>query len=115
LASKAGTVRWSIRIAQSAQHDMVAILGWTRRQLGTRQAQAYARTLSRALQALGEGPDVAGARQRDDLGQGVRVLHVARQGRHGRHFVVFRIGGKHGIDVLRVLHDSMDLARHMEP
>lgn len=94
---------------------MAAILAWTRSQFGSRQAQAYARTLSRALQALGEGPDVAGARQRDDLGQDIRVLHVARQGRHGRHFVVFRTGGKHAIDVLRILHDSMDLARHVEP
>jgi toxin ParE1/3/4 len=108
-------VHWSIRVAQSAQHDIAAILAWTRHHFGSQQAQAYARTLSGALQALSEGPDVAGARQRDDLGEGIRVLHVAREGRHGRHFVVFRTGGKHGIDVLRVLHDSMDLARHMEP
>ena len=108
-------MRWSIRVAQSAQHDIAAILAWTRRRFGARQAQAYARTLSGALQVLGEGPDATGARQRDDLGPGIRVLHVARQGRHGRHFVVFRVGGKHRIDVLRVLHDSMDLVRHVEP
>ena len=94
---------------------MAAIRAWTRQRFGSRQALAYARTLALALQALGEGPDVAGARQREDLGQGIRMLHVSRRGRHGRHFVVFRPSGKRRIDVLRILHDSMDLARHMEP
>jgi toxin ParE1/3/4 len=108
-------VAWTLRIAQSAQHDIAAIRAWTRQQFGARQAQTYARTLSLALQALCDGPEVAGARARDDLAPGVRTLHVARQGRHGRHFVVFRVGGRHHIDVLRVLHDSMDLARHLEP
>ncbi len=104
-------MRWSIRIALSAQQDITAIRTWTRRRFGARQAQAYARTLSLAIQALGEGPGIAGTRQRDDLAPGVSVLHVARQGRHGRHFVIFRVGGKRHIDVLRVLHDSMALAR----
>ena len=115
MANRAGAVRWSIRITRSAQQDMAAIRAWTRQRFGSRQALAYARTLAHALQALGESPDVAGTRQRDDLGQNIRVLHVARGGRHGRHFVVFRPGGKHCIDVLRILHDSMDLARHVEP
>ena len=109
-------MRWSIRVARSAQQDIAAIRAWTRERFGARQALAYARTLALALQALGEaGPDVAGARLRGDLGQDIRVLHVARQGRHGRHFVVFRPGGKHRIDVLRILHDSMDLTQHLEP
>ncbi|MBS0316445.1 MAG: type II toxin-antitoxin system RelE/ParE family toxin [Proteobacteria bacterium] len=106
---------WALRVALSAQRDVAAIRAWTRRQFGARQAQAYARTLSLAIQALSEGPDVAGAGTRDDLAPGVRVLHVARRGRHGRHFVVFRVSGERCIDVLRMLHDSMDLARHLEP
>ncbi len=107
---------WSIRVAQGAQQDLVAIRTWTQQRFGSRQALAYARTLALALHALcDEGPDLPGANPRDDLGSGIRVLHVARHGRHGRHFVVFRAGDKHCIDVLRILHDSMDLARHMEP
>jgi toxin ParE1/3/4 len=46
------------------------------------------------------------------------MLHVARQGRSGRHFVVFRVGdsgGQNAIDVLRILHDSMDVKRHLAP
>lgn len=107
---------WSILVAQGAQQDLVAIRTWTQQRFGSRQALAYARTPALALHALcDEGPDLPGANPRDDLGSGIRVLHVARHGRHGRHFVVFRAGDKHCIDVLRILHDSMDLARHTEP
>jgi toxin ParE1/3/4 len=38
---------------------------------------------------------------------------VARQGRRGRHFLVFRQIEDRCIDVLRLLHDGMDLARHI--
>lgn len=44
------------------------------------------------------------------------TLHVARQGRKGRHFMVFRVGRKPGREViegLRLLHDSMDLQQHL--
>jgi len=36
-------------------------------------------------------------------------------GRKGSHFVVFHAATKNTIDVLRVLHESMDLARHLPP
>ena len=42
-------------------------------------------------------------------------LHVARMGRKGSHFVVFRVATENTIDVLRVLHESMDLTRHLPP
>jgi toxin ParE1/3/4 len=34
-------------------------------------------------------------------------------GRKGRHFVVFRIADAQTIDVIRLLHDSMDVAKHL--
>jgi toxin ParE1/3/4 len=50
---------------------------------------------------------------RDEIGAGIRTLHVARQGRKGRHFVAFSVTEGHIINVLRLLHDSMDLAKHL--
>jgi toxin ParE1/3/4 len=38
---------------------------------------------------------------------------VAQQGKKGRHFVVFSISEGRVINVLRLLHDSMDLAKHL--
>lgn len=107
-----------VRLATAAQADFEDILRWTVGRFGEAQARTYAETLSLALEALATGPNVIGARARDDIAQGIFTLHVARQGRKGRHFVVFRIGhdkGREVIEVLRLLHDAMDLPRHLPP
>jgi toxin ParE1/3/4 len=56
---------------------------------------------------------VLGSKARDDIFPGVRTLHVARQGYNARHFIIFRGGAGQSIEVLRLLHDSMELARHL--
>lgn len=110
--------RWRVRLAVAAEADFHQILRWTAERFGEAQARAYADTLSQAIEALGEGPRVAGARARDDIAKGLIALHVARGGRKGRHFVLYRVGSPArppAIDVLRLLHDAMDLRRHLEP
>jgi toxin ParE1/3/4 len=107
---------WTIRLAAAAEQDYREILRWTVENFGRGQAKTYARTLSDALRDLTLGPSITGVRLRDDIGPDIHTLHVARKGRKGRHFVVFRIDparGEHIIDVLRLLHDSMDLPRHL--
>lgn len=106
---------WQIRLTQSAEDDFQSILRWTRTQFGLRQSKTYARTLSLALTDLVNGPNILGARQREEIGSGIYTLHVARNGRRGRHFVVFRVSSSSAapcIEVLRVLHETMDLPRH---
>lgn len=104
--------RWTVRLAAAAEHDFHQIIRWTHQQFGEAQARAYALTLSTALQALTAGPDLVGIRQRDELRKGVLALHISRLGRKGRHFLIFRVRSPH-IDVLRILHDSMDFPRHL--
>lgn len=108
--------RWTIRLAEAAGQDYQAILRWTVDNFGRAQARTYAKTLNSALQDLAQGPDVIGARLREDIGPDIHTLHVARHGRKGRHFVVFRISPSPDasiIEVLRLLHDSMDMPRHL--
>lgn len=105
---------WRIRLAEQAEQDLFEIIAWTVENFGTRQAEMYAETLSLAIEALQEGgPDILGAIAREDIGLGCRTLHVARHERKGRHFVVFRTTPEQTIEVLRLLHDSMDLTRHL--
>lgn len=109
---------WRVRLAAAAEADFRNIVLWTSDNFGARQARTYSATLSIALRALTKGPIKSGATPRDDIGKGIHTLHVARHGRKGRHFVVFRVGRDiHGevIDVLRLLHDVMDLPRHIPP
>ncbi len=107
---------WTIRLAAAAEKDFREILRWTVENFGRGQARTYARTLSNALHDLALGPAIMGTRRREDIGLGIHTLHVARKGRKGRHFVVFRVASSRSeqvIDVLRLLHDSMDLPRHL--
>jgi toxin ParE1/3/4 len=36
-------------------------------------------------------------------------------GRRGRHFIMYRAASGNVIEVVRILHDAMDLARHIPP
>jgi toxin ParE1/3/4 len=113
-----GRQRWLVRLSAAAEADFESILRWTADRFGHRQARTYARTLRSALAALASGPTIPGARPRDDIAPGLFTLHVARRGRRGRHFVLFRawrVGDRDVVDVIRLLHDAMDLPQHVPP
>jgi toxin ParE1/3/4 len=104
---------WTLRLGRQAEQDFADIVRWTASHFGVKQAKTYAQSLSLAIQALLQGPQILGAQARDEIDIGIRVLHIARQGRKGRHFIVFRVGAQQVIEVLRILHDSMDLQAHL--
>lgn len=103
---------WQVRLAHQVELDLLDIAAWTAEHFDRRQAEHYCETVTRAIEALIDGPEILGSKAREDIGPGIRVLHVARNGRKGRHFLVFKAAQGQYIDVLRLLHDSMDLARH---
>lgn len=69
--------------------------------------------IPRHLEALHDGPEILGVKERDDIGLGISTFHVAGHGRKGRHFVVFKSWAPQQIEVLRLIHDSIDSARHL--
>jgi len=109
---------WTVRLTAAAEADFEEILRWTVERFSEAQARIYADTVSAALTDLTAGPAVLGAKKRDDILKGIFTLHVARNGRKGRHFALCRVGrapDRDVIDVLRILHDAMDLQRHLPP
>ena len=107
---------WTVRLSAAAERDFQEILRWTADRFGRPQASTYAKVLSAALKALVLGPTIIGVRRRDEIGPGLLTLHVARKGNKGRHFVLFRITpnrDERTIDVLRLLHDTMDISLHL--
>lgn len=106
---------WTAHLTDQAAQEIEDILDWTYEQFGLLQMDVYTDVINDALEALTEGPQQNGVRPRPELGEGVATLHVARQGRKGRHLLVFRAHEQDSvIEVLRILHDSMDLARHLD-
>jgi toxin ParE1/3/4 len=104
---------WKIRLGEEAEKDFAQILKYTHDTFGARQVAAYRATLIDALAELASGPDALGSVARDEILPNLRKLHVARRGRHGRHFILYRAASGSIIEVIRILHDRMDLARHV--
>jgi len=105
-----------VRLTATAEADFADILRWTVERFGHAQAQRYAETISASLTELAAGPVAAGAVKRDDIREGIFTLHVARESRKGRHFIMFRVGHTpegEVMEVLRLLHDAMELERHL--
>ncbi len=113
----AGRQSWIVDVAEAAAMDFQEALRWTKRQFGQAQADAYEETLSLAIDALIRGPNIVGAKSRDELMPGLMSLHVARGRRKGRHVLLFRVdpSAANTIRVVRILHDAMDFARHFPP
>jgi toxin ParE1/3/4 len=104
---------WHVRLGAAAELDFANILKWTTENFGARQSRIYRDTLIRAIGELANNPDVAGSKARDEIMPGLRTLHVARHGRSGRHFLLYRIVNGRIVEIGRILHDQMDLQRHL--
>ena len=105
---------WRVRVGNEAERDFVQILRYTLDTFGERQAANYKALLIEALASLSDGPQVPGSRSREEILAGLRTLHVGKRGRPARHFIMYRTSDAQTIDVLRILHDAMDIARHVQ-
>jgi toxin ParE1/3/4 len=106
-----------VRLSPLARSDIAGILNHSEGVFGSAAAARYGSLLLVATRDLAKDPDRPGVRRREELGPGYRTYHVqhsrGRIGvRHPRHILLFRIGPG-TLQVARVLHDSMDLARHL--
>jgi toxin ParE1/3/4 len=104
---------WRVRLGATAELDFAAILKWTAEEFGAVQSRRYSDTLVAAIGELADGPEVAGSRARDEIRRGLRTLHVARHGRRGSHFLLYRAAPGRTIEIIRILHDRMDLSRQL--
>jgi toxin ParE1/3/4 len=104
--------KWRVRLGAVAELDFANILRWTTENFGARQSRIYRDTLVQAIAELGDGPEGAGSKARDEVMPGLRTIHVARHGRRGRHFILYRAVEGRVIEIGRILHDQMDLQRH---
>ncbi|MEI2735139.1 MAG: type II toxin-antitoxin system RelE/ParE family toxin [Rhodoblastus sp.] len=105
--------RWRIRLGREAEEDFARIVRYSHDAFGERQAAKYKTLLIEALVLLERGPHAPGSAARDEILPGLRSFHIARRGRPGRHFVLYRASEGQLIEVLRILHDAMELGRHI--
>lgn len=109
-----------LKITAPAERDLRNIFLWSQTEFGDSAADRYEALIAQAFADLVENPFRPGAKQRQDLFPGIYTYHLVLSREHvledrvksPRHFLVYRVIANH-IDILRVLHDSRDLDRHI--
>jgi toxin ParE1/3/4 len=113
----------TVRITPLADEDIITILAWSEERFGPNVQERYARLIDTAISDIAADPERPGSRARPELAQGIRTYHLSfsRQRARGqgsiihkpRHFLVYRLRGDTHIEIVRVLHDAMELRRHL--
>jgi toxin ParE1/3/4 len=105
------------RLTEIADADIDGILRYTAQQFGPLQQDRYAELIERAATMVATVPEHPLSRARDELGRGVRSLHVERVAKRrgaASHVLFYKIDVRgEGIIILRVLHESMEPIRHL--
>ncbi|CCV12535.1 type II toxin-antitoxin system RelE/ParE family toxin [Mesorhizobium sp. STM 4661] len=110
------------RLSAAAQEDIIELLVYTQANFGEIARQRYERLLITALRDIATDPERAGSVVRTELGHDVRSYHLRHsreraRTEHGivlrpRHLLLYRITlGVIGVG--RILHDVMELERHL--
>lgn len=92
-------------LTRAAVRDLDQIWDYTAETWSVEQAESYVGDLKAACEALACG-DRTGLRV-DDIRHGYRKLSV------GAHFLFYRVRGDDVIEVIRILHQRMDLPSHL--
>lgn len=92
------------RLTPAAERDLEAIWIYTAQQWNVEQANHYTGRLTAAFATLAQSPKMAPVC--DHIRPGYRRQRVER------HMIYFRITN-YGIAVIRILHQRMDVSRHM--
>lgn len=100
-------------VTETAERDLASVLAHTQEHWGTKQRQRYRGLIEAAFRDLARDPLAPPSRPRDDIRPGIRTFHIARHGQPARHLIVYRLGSGGEVEIVRVLHDVMELPRHV--
>lgn len=95
-----------------ARADLQSLLRWTEGRFGPRKGADHAAAVQEKLLHLRGGPEPLGSGVAQPGRTDLRKLPL---GRRYRHLLIYRALPDRRILILRILHDSMDLARHLPP
>lgn len=93
------------RLTDLAKSDLRSIGRYTQTTWGREQRNVYLTRLDECFHLLAQEPERG--RACDDIRPGYRQYHV------GRHLIFYR-AIEEGIEIVRILHDRMDVEAHLE-
>ena len=92
-------------LSPAAQADLEQIFDYTRELWDAGQAEAYLRELQRAIERVAANPRIG--RACDEIRPGYFKLTT------GSYTLFLRLAAGHIVDVVRILHQRMDIDRHL--
>lgn len=110
------------RLSPAAEQDLETILAWAHEQFGEDARLRYEALLVQAILDVAADSERPGCQDRPELAENAFTYHLAfsrdqvtarGRVRRPRHFLLCRTTSDGTLEVGRVLHDSMDLARHL--
>lgn len=111
------------RISNAARADILDILRLSQTQFGDQARRRYQTLILASLQAIAGAPYRVGSHDRDELAPGLRSYHLIysrQQAKHPhgtvkspRHIVFYRVANDDIIEVIRLLHDAMEVQLHL--
>lgn len=120
MADSSGRIQ--ILLSSVARRDIREVLQWSAKNIGEPAAVRYRDLLKQAFRDMASDPLRHGSQERPELAPGVRSYRLRSSRdparnilgfvRDPRHFVIYRRRSQ-TIDIVRVLHDARDLARHL--
>ena len=94
----------SVKFSARAESDLESIIDFTIEHWDAHQAAKYLDGLEELTGDLAKTPALG--KSRDELHKGLRVFPYESH-------LLFYIKARHGITVVRILHESMDAPRHL--
>jgi toxin ParE1/3/4 len=95
----------AFRLSAKSLEDLKSIARFTLKSWGREQRYIYLSKLDESYHLLADQPHLGSAR--DDIRKGYRVYHVRRH-------LIFHRQKSTGIEIIRILHDRMDVETHLK-
>jgi toxin ParE1/3/4 len=92
------------RLLKRAMDDLISIGRYTQQTWGREQRNKYLSMLDNGFYTIAQQPEIGVAC--DFIRSGYRKYHV------GRHLIFYRISTTH-IEIVRILHERMDIPNHL--
>jgi toxin ParE1/3/4 len=113
-----------LQFARRARRDIGELLDRSHEQFGSAARRRYEALVNTALHDIADDALRSGSVERIMLGRHVRLYHLRHSRERARtedgivqaprHILAYRMVDSDIVVVLRVLHDAMDLARHLD-
>lgn len=101
-----------VSLAAAAQTDLDNSAAWTTENFGPSQAENYIEAILDTIDELRAPQSPSRSLGRNEIAKGMRTLHMRKRSRRGRHFLLYTETADE-VKIQRVLHDSMELSRHV--